>query len=47
MSPDDDQQLLKRHAVDESRHSLAYLALFDLTFPGAVSSQFRVDPHRH
>lgn len=37
------RQRLKRHAVDESRHSLAYLALLDLTFPGAVSAQFRTE----
>lgn len=36
-----EQALLKRHAVDESSHSLAYLALLDLSFPGAVSSEFR------
>jgi tRNA isopentenyl-2-thiomethyl-A-37 hydroxylase MiaE len=33
--------LLKRHAVDESRHSLAYLALLDLIFPGSVEPEFR------
>jgi hypothetical protein len=37
------RHLLKRHAVDESRHSQAYLALLDLTFPGAVSPQFRTE----
>jgi hypothetical protein len=47
---DDEKRLLKRHAVDESRHSLAYLALLDLTFPGCVSAEFRkelrsVSPH--
>ncbi|HXA16684.1 MAG TPA: hypothetical protein VN380_06825 [Thermoanaerobaculia bacterium] len=36
-----EQQLLKRHAVDESRHALAYLALLDLTFPDAVDAEFR------
>ncbi len=34
------QRLLKRHACDESRHALMYLALLDLTFPGAVSPDF-------
>ena len=36
-----EHQLLKRHACDESSHSLAYLALLDLTFPGAVAPSFR------
>lgn len=41
-SPEGEEQLLlKRHAVDESSHSLAYLALLDLAFPGAVSPEFR------
>lgn len=41
-SPDgEEKQLLKRHAVDESRHALAYLALLDLCFPGAVTPEFR------
>jgi hypothetical protein len=35
------QQQLKRHSVDESRHSLLYLALLDLTFPGAARPAFR------
>jgi len=39
----DEHQLLKRHACDESSHSLAYLALLDLTFPGAVAPSFRVE----
>lgn len=34
---------LKRHAVDESHHALAYLTLLDLTFPGALAPKFRVD----
>jgi hypothetical protein len=38
-----EQHLLKRHAVDESHHSLAYLALLDLTFPDVVSDQFRAE----
>jgi len=36
-----DQQLLKRHAVDESRHALNYLMLLDLSFPTAVTPSFR------
>lgn len=32
---------LKTHAVDESNHALLYLALLDLTFPGAVDPDFR------
>lgn len=35
--------LLKKHAVDESRHALAYLAMLDLVFPGAVNAQFRAE----
>ena len=38
---ENEQQQLKRHAVDESRHALAYLALLDLTFPDATSPAFR------
>lgn len=41
-APDENhQRQLKRHAVDESKHSLMYLALFDLSFPNAVSPEFR------
>ena len=32
----DARRLLKKHAVDESRHSLLYLALLDLTFADGV-----------
>jgi len=40
-SDDEEQrQLLKRHACDESRHALVYLALLNLAFPGAVSREF-------
>ncbi|MBN3834977.1 hypothetical protein [Burkholderia sp. Ac-20344] len=39
----EEQQLLKRHAVDESGHALFYLKLLDLTFPGAVSAAFRTE----
>lgn len=38
---EEEKQLLKRHAVDESGHSLAYLALLDIAFPGSVTSTFR------
>jgi rubrerythrin len=42
--PDPDVRLLlKRHAVDESGHALAYLALLDLVFPGAVTAVFRAE----
>jgi len=34
-------RLLERHAVDESNHSLAYLKLMDLAFPGATPADFR------
>jgi hypothetical protein len=37
----DMQRQLKRHAVDESRHALLYLALLDLTFPDAAEPTFR------
>jgi hypothetical protein len=40
---DDERHRLKRHAVDESKHSLMYLALLDLAFPNAVSPEFRVE----
>jgi hypothetical protein len=36
-----EQQQLKRHAVDESRHALAYLSLLDLTFPDSTTPVFR------
>jgi hypothetical protein len=38
-----EQSSLKQHAVDESKHSLMYLALLDLAFPGAVSPEFRIE----
>ena len=41
-----ERQLLKRHAVDESRHALAYLALLDLCFPAAVTPSFREELNR-
>lgn len=37
------RDLLKRHACDESRHALIYLALLDLSFPGSVSREFRAE----
>jgi hypothetical protein len=40
---DEERQLLKRHACDESSHALAYLALLDLSFPGAVEPNFRAE----
>jgi hypothetical protein len=40
---EEERELLKRHAVDESRHALAYLKLLDLSFPEAVSPSFRSD----
>jgi hypothetical protein len=36
-----EQSLLKRHAVDESRHARLYLDLLDLVFPDAVTPEFR------
>ncbi len=35
--------LLKKHAVDESRHALAYLTLLDLVFPDAITPEFRAE----
>lgn len=40
---EEERQLLKRHACDESSHALAYLALLDLSFPGAVDETFRAE----
>jgi hypothetical protein len=43
-APDSEERaLLKRHAVDESRHALFYLALLDLAFPDAIEPEFRQD----
>lgn len=43
-SVDENQRaLLKRHACDESRHALIYLALLNLAFPGAVSREFNTE----
>lgn len=36
-----EQKLVKRHAVDESRHAKVYLALLDLAFPDSVDPTFR------
>jgi hypothetical protein len=38
---EEEKRQLKRHAVDESKHSLMYLALLDLAFPNSVSPEFR------
>lgn len=40
-SDPEEANLLKQHAVDESRHALVYLKLLDLTFPGEVEPTFR------
>jgi hypothetical protein len=40
---EEERRLLKRHACDESSHALAYLALLDLTFPGAAAPEFRAE----
>lgn len=40
-SNEHERSLLKRHAVDESRHALRYLALVDLCFGDAVDPSFR------
>lgn len=34
-------ELIKRHAIDESGHSVAYLSIFDYIFPDAVDPDFR------
>jgi hypothetical protein len=34
-------EAVRRHALDESRHALMYLAILDLTFPAAVPSARR------
>jgi hypothetical protein len=31
---------VRQHAIDESRHSRAYISLLDLAFPGAVDAEF-------
>ena len=31
---------VKAHAIDESRHAQAYVAMLDLTFPGVVDNEF-------
>jgi hypothetical protein len=31
---------VKAHAIDESRHAKAYVAMLDLTFPGLVDNEF-------
>lgn len=40
---EDEQLLLKVHAVDESRHALFYLRLLDLAFPGETDPAFRLE----
>lgn len=40
---DEERRQLKRHAVDESKHSLMYLALLNLAFPDSVSPEFRLE----
>lgn len=32
---------VRRHAIDESRHSRVYVAMLGLTFPGAISDELR------
>jgi hypothetical protein len=34
-------ELIRRHAVDESRHALVYIAMLETAFPGAVPGQAR------
>lgn len=37
----DASERVRRHAVDESRHALVYLAMLDTVFPGAVGERDR------
>jgi hypothetical protein len=39
----EEQRLLKVHAVDESRHARIYLALLDLAFPDVTDPGFRTE----
>jgi hypothetical protein len=34
-------RLVRQHAIDESRHALLYLAMLNLTFPGAVDAELK------
>lgn len=34
---------VRKHAIDESGHARSYLAMLDLTFPGAVDDQFHAE----
>lgn len=34
---------VRQHAIDESRHSRAYVAMLDLAFPGAVDETFHIE----
>lgn len=36
-----EQQLFKQHACDESNHTITYLNLLDIVFPGAIDDAFR------
>ncbi|ABE54455.1 hypothetical protein Sden_1169 [Shewanella denitrificans OS217] len=38
---EEEKELVKRHAVDESRHSTMYLKMLDYTFPDAIEPEFR------
>jgi hypothetical protein len=38
---EDERQLLKQHAIDESTHALYYLSILDLAFPGMADPAFR------
>ncbi|WP_299491118.1 hypothetical protein [uncultured Shewanella sp.] len=38
-----EKELVKRHAVDESRHSTMYLKMLDYTFPDAIEPDFRAE----
>lgn len=34
-------ELVRRHAIDESRHAMLYLRMLDITFPDAVDDELR------
>lgn len=34
---------IRQHAIDESRHARAYMAMLDLAFPGAVDEEFHAE----
>ena len=35
-------ECVRKHAIDESRHALLYVAICELVFPGAMEGEVRV-----